>query len=71
MIDATDHLCPYCGADTDAILAPYRAALPIVVVALLALTGVFVARTAPTWALAVVGGAIVGLALGWYLRRRR
>ncbi len=34
MIDARDHLCPHCGIDTDAKLAPLRAALPIVAVLL-------------------------------------
>lgn len=37
MIDARDHRCPYCGVDTDKVLWPLRVALPLVLVAALAL----------------------------------
>lgn len=58
MIDARDRLCPYCGIDTDAKLAPLRALAPFVAIGLVVLVG------------ALLGGgrlpyvALGGLAIG-------
>ena len=70
IIDARDHLCPHCGIDTDAKLAPFRAILPIVAVALL--SGLWWAAGAlpRAWTVGLGVGLAAGLAAAW-LRRRR
>ena len=70
MIDATDHLCPHCGIDTDAKLWPFRAALPFVAVALVVGIGALFKALPPSFAFGIVAGtaAVVVVAI---LRRRR
>jgi hypothetical protein len=70
MIDARDKLCPRCGVDTDAKLAPASAVLFFV--AFLAVVGVLWAVDVlpPGWALGIVGATVV-VEIGFWLKRRR
>jgi len=70
VIDATDHLCPYCGVDTDAMLWPARAVFPFVVLGLMWVVGALVGRIPPAWAFGLIAGTIAaGIVV--YIQRKR
>ena len=59
IVDARERRCPHCGADTDAILAPARAIVPVAVVGvMLVLVAVF--RAGAFW-VALLGGLLAGM----------
>ena len=70
MIDATDHLCPHCGVDTDAALWPARAVFPFVILLVLFLVGALLGRIPAAWAFGLVAGTL-SLGVGVYLHRKR
>jgi hypothetical protein len=68
IIDATDRLCPHCGVDTDAKLAPLRTVLVLFVV-LLAVGGGLAIGGVDVRVLAAVGlGAVIAFLV---VRRRK
>ncbi len=69
IIDASAHLCPYCGVDTDAKLAPLRAALPFVLVGLLLVAGASTRMLTPGVAIALCVGFVAAMVLA--SRRKR
>lgn len=68
MIDARDHLCPYCGVDTDAKLWPLRAALPLVAVVILLFIGILLRAGYSFYT--IVAGVGLGMAVAWWLKGR-
>lgn len=73
IIDARDHLCPQCGVDTDAKLAPIGMALPAMIVGILLGAGALAGGSEATW-IWMIGlgvGLVVALAMVLYRRRGR
>lgn len=69
MIDARDHLCPYCGIDTDAKLAFGRMVSPLIAVGLLLAVGYLLGLLPRALAFGLVAGTVT-LGLVGFLRRR-
>lgn len=73
-MDARERFCPHCGVDTDAKLRPWRFALPLVLVAILALSGLLRRVEHFRWdyfAYALLTGGALSAAAVWWRKRQR